>query len=190
MAWGIPHLGLGDRIVLRAAALIASRHVVAIHGMHNVQAAKDPFILAANHSTRRESLLVPALLFLHRGGRLVHFLADWNFRLIPGVGFLYSRAQVVTVARKSAKPRLLNVFKPLYAHPEPALERARIHLAAGRPIGVFPEGQVNRDPSRLLRGRHGTARLSIEMGCRWCRKKALRSGQHQHVLYVRGTRPS
>jgi 1-acyl-sn-glycerol-3-phosphate acyltransferase len=164
MSCALPHLELGDRLVLRSIALVASRHVVAIHGLQNIRAAADPFILVANHSTRRESLLVPALLLLHRGGRRVHFLADWNFRLIPGVGFLYARAQVVTITRKPARPRFLNVLKPLYEQPEPTLERARAHLAAGRAIGIFPEGQVNRDPGRLLRGRRGAARLSLEMG--------------------------
>jgi 1-acyl-sn-glycerol-3-phosphate acyltransferase len=164
LSCALPYLGLGDRLVLRSLALVASRRIVAIQGLHNISPAMDPFILAANHSTRRESLLVPALLFLHRGGRLVHFLADWNFRLIPGVGFLYARAQVVTVTRKSAKPRVLNLLKPLYESPEPTLERARAHLAGGRAIGIFPEGQVNRDPTRLLHGRRGTARLSLETG--------------------------
>ena len=160
----LPHLGFGDRLLLRALALLASRHVTAIHGLQHIRPAMDPFILAANHSTRRESLLVPAMLFLHRGGRLLHFLADWNFRLIPGVGLIYARAQVVTVTRKSAKPRFLNVFKPLYKHPQPTIERARAHLAAGRAIGIFPEGEINRDRTRLLRGRRGAARLSLEMG--------------------------
>lgn len=160
----LPHLGLGDRLLLRTLALFASRHIVAIHGLQHFRPATDPFILAANHSTRRESVLVPALLFLHRGGRLVHFLADWNFRLIPGVDLIYARAQVVTVTRKSAKPRFLNALKPLYQHAQPPLERARAHLAAGRAIGMFPEGEVNRDPARLLRGRRGAARLSIETG--------------------------
>lgn len=160
----LPHLGLGDRVLLRALALLASRHIVAIHGLQHIRTGLDPFILAANHSTRRESVLVPAMLFLHRGGRRVHFLADWNFRLIPGADLIYARAQVVTVTRKSAKPRVLNVLKPLYRHPLPALERARSHLAAGRAIGIFPEGEVNRDPARLLRGRRGAARLSLETG--------------------------
>ena len=56
------------------------------------------------------------------------------------------------------------MLKPLYEHALPTLERARAHLAAGRSIGVFPEGEVNRDPARLLRGRRGTARLSLETG--------------------------
>jgi 1-acyl-sn-glycerol-3-phosphate acyltransferase len=160
----LPHLGLGDRLVLRSLALLASRQIVAIHGLQHVRAACDPFILAANHSTRRESILVPALLFLHRGGRLLHFLADWNFRLIPGAGFVYGRAQVVTVTRKSARPRFLNALKPLYEGALSPIEQARVHLDAGRSIGIFPEGQVNRDPVRMLRGRRGTARLSLETG--------------------------
>jgi 1-acyl-sn-glycerol-3-phosphate acyltransferase len=160
----LPYLGLGDRLLLRGLALFASRHIVAMHGLHHIRAAMDPFILAANHSSRAESLLVPALLLLHRGGRLLHFLADWNFRLIPGVGLIYARAQVVTVTRKPARPRIRNVLKPLYAQPQPTLERARAHLAAGRAIGIFPEGQVNRNPAQLMRGRRGAARLSLETG--------------------------
>lgn len=148
----------------RALALCASRYVVAIDGLRHIRPAQGPFILVANHSTLCESLLVPAMLLLHRAGSRVHFLADWNFRLIPGEGFLYARAEVVTVTRKSAKPRLLNVLKPIYAHPLPTLERARAHLAAGRAVGFFPEGEVNRDPTQLLRGRRGAARLSLETG--------------------------
>jgi 1-acyl-sn-glycerol-3-phosphate acyltransferase len=160
----LPHLGLGDRLLLRAAAMCAARHIVAIDGLQYVRPAQDPFILAANHSTRREALLVPAMLLLHRGGSRVHFLADWNFRLIPGVGLLYARAQVITVTRKSAKPRTLNMLKRFYQHPQSALERARARLAAGHAVGIFPEGEVNRNPTRLLRGRRGAARLSLETG--------------------------
>jgi 1-acyl-sn-glycerol-3-phosphate acyltransferase len=160
----LPHLNLGDRLLLRALALLARRQILSVHGLQHVRAAADPFILAVNHNTRYESLLVPAVLFLHRGGRIMHFLADWNFRLIPGIGYIYSRAQVVTVTRKSAKPRVLNVLRPLYRGPLPPLERARRYLASGRSIGIFPEGQVNRDADRLLRGRRGAARLSLETG--------------------------
>jgi len=164
LSFPLPHLGLGDRLLLRALALFAARHVVAIDGLQHIRPAQDPFILAANHSTRRESLLVPAMLLLHRGGSIVHFLADWNFRLIPGVALFYARAQVVTVTRKSARPRFLNVLKPLYQQSRSTLERASAHLTAGRAVGIFPEGEVNRDPRRLLRGRRGAARLSLESG--------------------------
>jgi hypothetical protein len=89
--------------------------------------------------------MVPSLLFLHRSGRLVHFLADWNFRLIPGVGFLYARAQVVTVTRKSAKPRVLNLLKPLYEHAQLTLERAT-SPHAGRTLCI--SAWRRRAPSR------------------------------------------
>jgi 1-acyl-sn-glycerol-3-phosphate acyltransferase len=78
LGWALPHLGLGDRLLLRALALLARCQVLSIHGLQHIRATGDPFILAANHGTRRESLLVPALLLLHRGGRRVHFLADWR----------------------------------------------------------------------------------------------------------------
>ena len=160
----LPHLGLGDRLLLRALALFARCQILAIHGLNHIPSAGDPFILAANHSTRRESVLVPALVLLSRGGRRVHFLADWTFRLIPGVGLIYRRAEVVTVLGKRARPRFLNALKPLYERSLRPFEQARQHLLAGRSVGIFPEGTVNRDPEQLLRGRRGAARLSLETG--------------------------
>jgi 1-acyl-sn-glycerol-3-phosphate acyltransferase len=111
-----------------------------------------------------ESVLVPALLVLHRDGRLIHFLADWNYRLIPGVGLIYRRAETITVTRKPARPRVLNVLKPLFLHPQTALDRARSHLADGHALGIFPEGTVNRNPQQLRPGRRGAALLSLETG--------------------------
>jgi 1-acyl-sn-glycerol-3-phosphate acyltransferase len=160
----LPHLPLVDRLLLRTMALLARYHILSIHGLQHIRPGLDPFILAVNHGTRRESLMVPALLFLRRGGRRIHFLADWNFRLIPGVGLLYKRSQVVTVLGKSARPRALNFLRPLYEGPQRAFQQARAHLLAGRSIGIFPEGTVNRDPENLLRGRRGAARLSLETG--------------------------
>jgi 1-acyl-sn-glycerol-3-phosphate acyltransferase len=162
--WPLPHQALGNRLLIRATALLARRQVVGLEGVEHILPDRDPFILALSHSTRTETFLVPTLLFLRRGGRLIHFLADWNFRLIPGVGLIYRRAGAVTVTRKSARPRCLNLLKPLYRHPLPALEQARALLLSGRSVGIYPEGTVNRNPSRLLAGRGGAARLSLETG--------------------------
>ena len=160
----IPNLGLSDRWLLRALALLGRAQVRVISGLEFVDPANDPFILVLNHCTRRESLLVPAALLLHRRGRLIHFMADWNFRLVPGLGLIYGRAQTITVTRKSARPRLLNALKRWYVEPLPAVERARARLVAGRSVGIFPEARVNRDPVRLLKGRIGAAFLSLETG--------------------------
>lgn len=158
----LPHKLLGDRLLLRAVALVIKRHLGAIHGLENLPTGPDPFILVANHSSRREAAAMPAFMMLHRGGRLIHFLADWNFQLIPGVGLVYRRAGAIVVAGKPAKPRILDALRPLLVDSVSPIECARRHLAAGRAIGIFPEGAVNRDETTLLPGRIGAARLSLE----------------------------
>jgi 1-acyl-sn-glycerol-3-phosphate acyltransferase len=160
----LPELHFGDRCLLRSVGFTLCRNVRTVRGLEHVGIDRDPFILAINHSTRLEALVIPALLMLLRGGRRVHFLADWNFRIIPGVGLLYSRSGAITVMRKSAKPRFLNLLKPLFSSPTSSAEQARQHLISGRSIGIFPEGTVNRNTDRLLRGRLGAARLSLETG--------------------------
>jgi 1-acyl-sn-glycerol-3-phosphate acyltransferase len=164
LRWPLPCKGLGDRMLVKAVALAGKGQVRAIHGIEYVLPERDPFILVANHSTKRDTVVTPALLMLHRGGRPIHYLADWNYRLVPGVGMLYQGAGVITVTRKPARPRFLNAFRRYYEQTVTPIEQARQHLAADRSVGFFPEGTLNRDPDRLLAGRRGAARLSIETG--------------------------
>ena len=160
----LPHLGTFDRALARFCGYFLLPRFSSVSGLENVAPEADPFILALNHSSRFEALALPAILVYCRGGNRVHFLADWNFQLIPGVGLLYRRAGAIVVTRKSARPRFLNVVKPLYTHAASSMERARAHVIAGRSVGIFPEGTVNSHPTRLLRGRLGAARLSLETG--------------------------
>jgi 1-acyl-sn-glycerol-3-phosphate acyltransferase len=160
----LPELQLVDRMLVRGIALISRRKVHDLDGLEYIAPERDPFILAAIHSTRLEAILLPALLLLLRHGRRIHFMADWNFRMIPGVDLLYRRGGAITVPRKPARPRLLNLMKPLFTEEVSPMDQARHHLTSGRSIGVFPEGTVNRDPLHLLRGRYGAARLSLETG--------------------------
>jgi 1-acyl-sn-glycerol-3-phosphate acyltransferase len=164
LSWPLPDLRLLDRVLVRSVALLARRRVRSITGLEYIAAGRDPFILALNHGTRLEALLVPPFLFLLRHGERIHFMADWNFRMVPGVDLLYRRAGVITIARKPARPRFLNALKPLFTDALAPAEQARRHLAGGRSVGVFPEGTVNRDPLRLKRGRPGAAQLSLETG--------------------------
>jgi 1-acyl-sn-glycerol-3-phosphate acyltransferase len=162
----LPHLA-GDRVtrwLLRGVFATLRPLVVELRGSDRIDVGRDPFILVANHSNRLEALILPTLLFMLRGGRLIHFIADWNFMLVPGVGNLMRRGQVLTSTRKPARPRFLNRLRAQHAPPQPPFERAAELLAAGRSVGVFPEGTANRDPRRLLRGRHGAARLSLQGG--------------------------
>ena len=162
----LPHMASDPvtRWLLRGVVATLRPLVVELRGAHRVAVTQDPFILVANHSNRLEALSLPTLLFLLRGGRLIHFIADWNFMLVPGVGTLLKRGEVLASVRKNARPRFLNRLRARYAHPVPPFERAAQKLAAGRSVGVFPEGTANRNPHRLLRGRHGAARLSLRSG--------------------------
>ncbi len=157
-------LSLGDRLAVRLVTQLGQPHLLEMSGIGNVLPERGPFILAVNHSTKLEALLLPAMLMLLRRGRRVHFFADWNFLMVPGIAWLYGAAQVIVVPNKDARPRFLNALKPLLTSDMPPMEQARRHLAEGRPVGIFPEGTVNHDPVRLMRGRLGAARLSIQSG--------------------------
>ena len=152
------------RIAIRLLLTTLARRVCGITGIENIATRRDPFILCFNHGTRSEALLVPALLAFLRGGRLVHFFADWNYQLIPVVGYVMRLGEPITVTRKPARPRILNRLRPRYADSMPALERGRWWLERGEPIGIFPEGTVNWNPCELARGDHGAAWLSLGTG--------------------------
>jgi 1-acyl-sn-glycerol-3-phosphate acyltransferase len=164
LRWPLPRLALGDRCLMRGISLAGWRQVLSISGLAHIQPDRDPFIVALNHNNRSEALLVPTLMMLHRGGKLIRFLADWNYSLIPGIGLIYRRAGIIMLTRKPAKPGFLNLLKPLYRHPRSALARAQHHLRQGNSIGLFPEGAINRNPDALLEGRRGAAWLSLTTG--------------------------
>ncbi|MBK1699711.1 lysophospholipid acyltransferase family protein [Thiococcus pfennigii] len=153
-----------DRTLTRLITRLALMQIVEVAHWERLLPARDPFILVANHGSHREALYLAALCLLLRSGKPVRFLADWNFRLYPGVGYLYERSGAITVARKPAKPRFLNRFKDRFVLPTSPLDQARATLAAGGAVGLFPEGTVNRSATHLLRGRRGAARLSLELG--------------------------
>ncbi len=155
---------VGSRVMAKTLITLFRDHVIEIRGIERILPEFDPFIIAFNHNQKYEAVLVPTILIMERFGKTIHFLSDWNFRLIPVVGSYLKRSETITVFKKDAKPKFLNVFKPLFKDPLPALSRAKQRLEDGRSIGIFPEGTVNRDPKRLLSGHPGAARLSLETG--------------------------
>ena len=154
--------GCVSALAVRICASIGSRLLVEIEGAENLCAENDPFIVVLNHSQKLEALYLPGVLMHLRQGKIIHFLADWNFCLVPSVWFFYHFGQAIPVARKPAKPRFLNAFKPLFVSREPGLSRARRALEAGRSVGIFPEGTTNRDPKTLLPGSRGASQMSLQ----------------------------
>lgn len=162
----LPHLEgqPGTRYLCRILLTVFHQWALGFEGLEHIQADQDPFLLALNHSQRPEAVLIPTWLCFHRGGRMVHFLADWNFLLIPGLAAVIRRHDPIVVVRKDARPRFLNRFKDRFRGTHLPFEEAGHRLRAGRSVGIFPEATVNRNPVRLLRGQSGVARLALETG--------------------------
>ena len=157
--------GRRARMFVKIMALLARRYVLEVKGnLEALDPKNDPFIVALNHSQRHEAVLAPGLLIYMRRGGVIHFLADWAFMLVPFVGMAYRVSKVIPVTRKDAKPKFLNIFRPLFHHPLSAHDRALEKLRGGSSVGVFPEGTINRHPTRLMRGLPGAANLSLSSG--------------------------
>ena len=144
--------------------LLFGNKVIEVRGLKHIDPTMDPFILALNHSQKLEALYIPALLHFVRKGKLIHFLADWNFCLVPGIWVFYYFGEVITVARKPARPKFLNVFKPMFVKGQGSFDQALDALESRRSLGVFPEGTTNRQPDVLLKGYSGVAQMSLKTG--------------------------
>ncbi|HTI69705.1 MAG TPA: lysophospholipid acyltransferase family protein [Candidatus Limnocylindria bacterium] len=166
-AWLAPLPELRSRQARIAGRLVLAsvgNRIQGIVGAQHLFHRDKPFIAAVNHSQRTEALLIPALLTALRRGRLVHFMADWNFLFLPVVGTIIRLSQPIIVVRKDLKPRFLNFLKPRFQQAVSPFEQARELLSSGQSVGIFPEGTVNRNREALLRGHLGAARLSLQSG--------------------------
>jgi 1-acyl-sn-glycerol-3-phosphate acyltransferase len=166
--WRQPLDGLDsgiDRLLCRSISTLALHWIVEIQGLEHVAPERDPFILALNHSSRLEAVLLPILLMLHRRGHYIRFLADWPMMLVPGVASLYRRGHVILVTRKKPRfPALDRLKRRIVGDAGDAFGQCLQALEAGSPLGLFPEATMNRHPRRLLRGQSGAARLSLATG--------------------------
>lgn len=153
------------KFMVKGLMLASSKSVLSIEGNpDHISSKNDPFIAVLNHNQRIEAVLIPALLYFYRLGKPIHFMADWNWLLMPGIRLMYRKSGTICIYRKDIKPKFLNVLKPLYREKEPAFDRALARLKAGSPVGIFPEGTVNRDPDRLMRGLPGAAQMAMASG--------------------------
>ena len=115
-----------------------------IEGLENVP-ADGPAILAANHQSFLDDLLLPLVV----KGRKVVFLAKADYFDKWYLRWFFKGANVIPVRRNNSSAA------------EAALKAAVDALQEGKLIGIFPEGTRSPD-GRLYRGKTGVARMSLE----------------------------
>ena len=156
----LPELqGALRRGALRAVMASLGR-LVEVEGAERLAAVPEPAIFALNHSNSVEAVLAPSCLMYLRGGRPVHFLADWMFLHVPVIGRLIRMGEPIPVYGKPARWRLGETHRRQRLK-EPVVERCLAKLAAGGSLGIFPEGTRNPEPGRLLRGRGGLGEIVL-----------------------------
>jgi 1-acyl-sn-glycerol-3-phosphate acyltransferase len=109
---------------------------------------EGPVILAADHV----SVLDPPVLGIlaSRRRRTIHFLATHQLFDMPAIAW---------ILRGTGQIRLHRGTKD-----SGAIEAATGVLEAGGLLGIFPEGKVNHEPDKMLRGHTGVARLALGTG--------------------------
>ena len=112
-------------------------------GLENIP--EGPAILAANHQSFLDDLLLPLLV----PGRKVVFLAKADYFDKWYLGWFFKGANVIPVRRESRSAA------------EAALQTGVQALREGNLVGIFPEGTRSPD-GRLYRGKTGVARMALE----------------------------
>ncbi|WIB66312.1 MULTISPECIES: 1-acyl-sn-glycerol-3-phosphate acyltransferase [unclassified Curtobacterium] len=111
--------------------------------------AEGPFIVAPNHYTNIDPLVVGTVVWLHR--RLPQYLAKASLFRVPVLGYFMRGMGNVPVER-SGRTRGSD-----------PLTGGRALVAGGGGLIVYPEGTLTRDPDLWpMRGKTGAVRLALE----------------------------
>ncbi|MCB1058476.1 MAG: 1-acyl-sn-glycerol-3-phosphate acyltransferase [Acidobacteria bacterium] len=157
----LPHMpSRRERGLARGQMLVFGRFIE-VEGADRLASLPDPVLFALNHNNTLESVLVPTALIFLRGGRHISFLVDWMYLRNPLLGWLLRRIDPVPVYTKRALWGLWEEYRRAHLGESP-LDGCLERLAAGRSVGIFPEGTRNPSATRLRRGRPGLGRLVLE----------------------------
>lgn len=121
-----------------------------ITGLENVP-ENGPFILASNHLSFLDSVLLQALC-----PRPVHFFAKAEYFTAPGLSGRVQRRFFESVGS-------IPVQRGDQSASVAALEKLVSLLEAGEGVGIYPEGTRSRD-GRLYKGRTGVGWLALATG--------------------------
>lgn len=111
--------------------------------------AKGPFVLAPNHYSEFDPLIVAAAVW--HMGRLPRFMAKESLFRVPVLGWVLRRTGMVPVARASSRTASAQT-----------IAQSRALVDADRGVIVYPEGTLTRDPDLWpMRGKSGAVRLAM-----------------------------
>ena len=111
-----------------------------------------PLILASNHQSFIDSVVIPAV-----APRPVGFLAKSDYFEGPGIKGRLVKAWFEVARCAAGRPRRLARRRSPASTPRSGV------LAEGGAFGIYPEGTRSRD-GRLYRGRTGVAQLALTSG--------------------------
>ncbi|MEO6997498.1 MAG: lysophospholipid acyltransferase family protein [Terracoccus sp.] len=139
----------------RLAAFLLRRPLMVLtkrdwRGVENLPTSGG-FIVSPNHISYVDPLVFAHFMF--DSGREAYFLGKESLFTIPVAGAVLRRSGQIPVYRGSAA----------------AADSYRAAVAAvheGKPVGIFPEGTITRDPDLWpMRGKTGAARIALETRC-------------------------
>ncbi len=159
----LPFLKPFEAFVLRIFMIPVS-FLVRASGLEHIRERNGPVIFAFNHNNSIETLLVPACLVYHGGGKKISFIVDWMFGKIPLLDRLFNVMEPIYVYHKRSPLAVLESRRPKTVRKDDAVSLCCQKLKEGRHIGIFPEGKRNRDPEKLLRAKPGIGHISLRSG--------------------------
>jgi len=147
-------------------------------GVENLP-AEGGFVVSPNHISYADPL--PFAHFLYDNDHAPYFLAKDSLFTIPVVGWIVRRSGQIPVYRNSSAAA-------------DAYRAAVAGVRAGKPVAIFPEGTITRDPDLWpMRGKTGAARVALETQCplipvaQWGAHEILSPYGHRPSLFPRKT---
>ena len=157
----LPQQGSGVVRFLLRGLVTCFGPLTSVEGAERLRGLPEPAIFALNHTSTSECLAAPAALLWLREGRMVHFLIDWMYLHLPGIGWLMRQSDPVPVYGKPARWKIGEQYR-IARWRRPVLDSCLERLAAGGSLGIFPEGTRNhRRAGELLRGRPGLGEIVL-----------------------------
>ena len=146
------------RLLTGCDRVVRTRSKVCAWGIENIPET-GPFITAATHVTMYD-VFIPMMALFHQGRR-PRYMAKAEMASWPLIGKWFQLVGMQPVERRSGKAR--------------AIEETSVDiLTSGRPLTVWPEGTVTRDPQKWpMSMKNGVGMIALESSRRLGRQVPL-----------------